>query len=92
MKLSNLYKAPKGLLRIEMEVINGIIADTKITGDFFMIPESALAILELSLKGVALSQDSVEKVVCDFYNIGVSTPMMEKTDIIKAILGAEHGS
>jgi hypothetical protein len=92
MRLTNLYKAPKGLLRIEAEVENGVIADIRITGDFFMIPEGSLASLELGLRGVRLSQDAVSKAVSDFYKSGVSTPMLSSNDIVNAILGAKNGN
>lgn len=87
MKFSNLYKAPKGLIRIEAEVENQKIMDIKITGDFFMVPEESILTLESSLRGVSLSREEVAKVVSQFYKSGVVTPMLHHEDMVNAICG-----
>lgn len=91
MHVHSLYKAPKGLLRIEADLEDDILSGVRITGDFFMIPEEALPRLEKHLNGVKLDHDSILKAVDDFYKSGVETPMLEKEDIVKAILGVLDG-
>ena len=89
MRVSNLYKAPKGLIRISAEVENDLIIEIRVTGDFFMVPEDAVELLENHLRGVELSENYLKGALEDFYSIGVVTPMLTKEDFIKAILGAK---
>lgn len=86
-----MYKAPKGLLRIEANLEFGIISKVKITGDFFMVPEDALPKLERYLDGVRLEYDAVLNAVEKFYSSGAQTPMLGKEDIVKAVLGVVSG-
>lgn len=59
------YKVPNGkLLRIEADIDNNTINSIKITGDFFMHPETALEDIERMLKGVKL--DDVESLLHDY--------------------------
>ncbi len=92
MHVHSLYKAPKGLLRIEAELESGILSRVRITGDFFMVPEDSLPDLERRLDGVRLDRESVLKAVDGFYGSGVETPMLGKEDIVKAVLGVAGGS
>jgi lipoate---protein ligase len=46
------YKVENGkLLRIEAEIKEGIINSIKITGDFFIYPETAIIIIEKEIEG-----------------------------------------
>lgn len=92
MQVHSLYKAPKGLIRIEAELDSGILGNVRITGDFFMVPEDSLPNLESCLEGIRLDADSVGRAVDDFYSSGVETPMLGKEDMVKAILGVSNGS
>lgn len=92
MHVHSLYKAPKGLLRIEAELESGLLSKVRITGDFFMVPEDSLPDLERRLNGVKLDRDSVLKAVDGFYRSGVETPMLGKEDIVNAVLGVSDGS
>ena len=92
MLVHSLYKAPKGLIRVEADLDSGILSKVRITGDFFMVPEDYLPRLERQLNGVRLDHDSVLKAVEGFYSFGVETPMLGKEDIVKAILGVLDGS
>jgi lipoate-protein ligase A len=50
------YKVPGGkLLRIEADIISGIINDIKISGDFFIYPEEALCEIEKALQGARVA-------------------------------------
>jgi hypothetical protein len=90
MRVHSLYKAPKGLLRVEANLESGILSEVRITGDFFMVPEDSIQHLEAQLNGVKLDHDSVQKAVDDFYRSGVETPMLGKEDIVNAILGVSN--
>lgn len=90
MRMSNLYKAQKGLIRVDANVENNIILDIRLTGDFFMIPEDALRLLEKHLSGVELSRHFVSKTVNVFYMMGVDTPMLSRDDLVDAILGVRN--
>ena len=91
MLVHSLYKAPKGLIRIEAEVESGVLRRIRVTGDFFMVPEDSLPSLERHLSGVRLDHDSVSSAVDDFYRSGVETPMLGREDLVKAVLGVADG-
>jgi len=90
MQMSNLYKAPKGLIRVDAEVENNIIIDIRLTGDFFMVPENALWLLEKHLKGVELSREFLQSAINVFYLLGIETPMLAREDLTNAILGVKN--
>jgi len=71
------YKVPDGkLVAAEAEAINGVLTKIKITGDFFMHPESTIKDLEDTLKGKQVAK--LEKIINNFFDksniqlIGVS--------------------
>jgi hypothetical protein len=86
MQISSIYKAEKGLIKITADFEQQEIKEISITGDFFMIPEEAIVILERNLKGKPLETNAIAKVVEDFYSLGIITPSVEKEDFIKAIM------
>ena len=46
------YKVPGGkLVAADVEVADGSLADVRISGDFFLEPDAALAVLDASLRG-----------------------------------------
>lgn len=90
MWVSNLYKAPKGLIRVHADVENDLILEIRITGDFFLIPEDALELLEKHLHGVELERKFVDNAIGVFYAIGVITPMLTKDDFVNAIMGVKN--
>ncbi len=92
MQLSSLYKAPKGLLKIRADIEHGVIRDIMITGDFFMIPEESLPLLEGKLLGKRLERRDVEIAVEELYAMDVQTPGLSKEDLVRAILGVRDGS
>jgi hypothetical protein len=91
MRVHSLYKAPKGLIRVEAELDSGVLKEVRITGDFFMVPEDSLPSLERRLRGIRLDHDSVSRAVEEFYSSGIETPMLGKDDMVKAILGVADG-
>jgi lipoate---protein ligase len=87
MRMSNLYKARKGLVRVEADVENNTIIDIRLTGDFFMVPEDALWLLEKHLRGVELDRRLLESAINLFYFLGIDTPMLTQEDLVNAIMG-----
>ena len=50
------YKVPEGkLVRLKMDVLDGVIKNISITGDFFLHPEEGIMVIEEGLKGVKVS-------------------------------------
>ena len=83
------FKAPKGLIKIELELADDAISQVSISGDFFMYPEDALEQLEQALVGVKADRGSLLATVQRFYgSTGVQTPMVEPKHWVDAILRA----
>ncbi len=89
MHLSNIYKAEKGLLRINFDLNEGKISNMMVTGDFFLIPETKIILLEHNLDGKHFEKGAVEEAIERFYTTGVLTPSVTKNDFINAIMGAK---
>lgn len=86
------FKAPKGLIKVELELTGDTISRIKITGDFFMYPEDALEQLERSLVGAKTDRMSLQARVRDFYRLTkAQTPMVEPEHFVEAILRAVSG-
>jgi hypothetical protein len=90
MKMKNLFKAEKGLIRVKLDVDNNIIKKASITGDFFIIPEINIKILEESLENTEFNREGVEKAIDKFYKAGSITPFVTKDDFILSIMGAKN--
>ena len=87
------FKAPKGVIKVELELKGGTISRISLSGDFFMYPEDALEELERTLVGVRADRGSLLEAVRRFYvSTGVSTPMVEPEHWVDAILRAAGGS
>ncbi len=86
------FKAPNGLIRIDLELDGDIISSISITGDFFMYPEDSLKQLEDTLVGAKADRTSLLARVEDFYSsTGVQTPMMCPEHWVEAIMCAIGG-
>lgn len=60
------YKVPGGkLVAVEVEIKDEVLSTVKITGDFFMHPESIIIDFEKTLEGIPLSQ--VSEVIHSFF-------------------------
>src|SRR5438034_11168957 len=91
--LSSDYKAPGGkMLRIRIREKDGRIESTKISGDFFLIPEESLSKLEKMLEDARLDEKELGLLVDRFFrgrraqDIGVSP-----YEFVQAILAAKPG-
>ena len=85
------FKAPKGVIKVELETENDRIVRISLGGDFFMYPEDALEQLEQKLIGVPVGRENLLAVVKEFYSGGVQTPMVEQEHWVEAILRAARG-
>jgi hypothetical protein len=90
MRVYSLYKAQKGLIKVNADVENNVIRDISITGDFFMLPEEYLPSLELRLIGRELEDHDIDNAVEEFYMTGVDTPLLTKEDFVNAVLGVKN--
>ena len=90
MRVKSVYKAKKGLIRVDKEVTNGIITEVRITGDFFMYPEDSLPLLENRLRGVKNDKESIRDAVKSFFkDTGTVTPFVTEEDLVEALAGGE---
>jgi len=86
------FKAPKGVIKVELEVSDDKISRISISGDFFLYPEDALEKLERALVGVRADRGSLLEAVGRFYDsTGARTPMVEPEHWVEAILRAIGG-
>jgi hypothetical protein len=86
------FKAPGGLIKVELELEGDKISHVSLSGDFFMYPEDALEQLEQTLIGVKVDEKSLLKEVQQFYDsTNVRTPMVEPAHWVDAILHAVGG-
>jgi len=83
------FKAPKGVIKVELSLSGDAISKISLSGDFFMYPEEALGQLEEALSSVKVNFDSLMSAVKRFYqNTGARTPMLEPEHWVEAILKA----
>jgi len=88
MKVASL-RTKKGVIEVEFTVINEVINDMKITGDFFVYPEEALEDLEQALNGTLIDESSLEQKIAAIYKSkSLSTPGITINDWIEVILKA----
>jgi len=85
------FKAPKGVIKVEVEATEGRISNISLSGDFFMYPEDALERLEGMLVGCPVDRGELLEVVRKFYESGVQTPMVEPEHWVEAVLRAAGG-
>ena len=84
------YKAAKGVIKIDLSLAGEKISDIRITGDFFLHPEEKLWSLEESLRGRNI--DEIDEIIRDFFK-DVESPGVTAEDFIKAIklaIGERH--
>jgi lipoate-protein ligase A len=84
--IQKVHKAPGGLLRCEMELIEGKIRALTLSGDFFCFPKDSIGTLERALIGKSL--DEVEGIFEDFcFGGDVEIPGVEVEDWMKLFAG-----
>ncbi len=63
-----LYKVPNGkLLKIFVEEAGGIITSLRITGDFFIYPETRIEEAEQAMRGCAMNAEALTQRLEDFF-------------------------
>jgi lipoate-protein ligase A len=83
------YKAPGGLIRVAALLHEGRIDDVSLSGDFTLLPGSALGVLEQSLRGASVAQEALESQVSQVYQaLGVQSPGVSPSHFVEAILAA----
>lgn len=84
-----MLKAPGGLIRVVARVNAGLIEDVSLSGDFTMLPASALGRLEGSLVGSRLGLESLlERLEAEYRSIGIQSPGLEPSHLAEAVLQA----
>jgi lipoate-protein ligase A len=83
------YKAPGGLIRVTVLLREGLIDDLSLSGDFTLLPGSALGVLERSLRGAAVAQEALESQATQVYrSLGIQSPGVSPSHFVEAILAA----
>ena len=76
-----------------MEIENDTIKDILITGDFWMLPDSAVSALETTLRGTKLEQTILEECITGFYeDQKIQAPGTTPKDFITAILQSHESN
>lgn len=79
-------KVPGGkLVRAEVRVEGGRMAEVKVTGDFFLYPEEAIFELESSLKGLGLDSDLAQAIELRLSQLGAQLLGASPKDLAEAI-------
>ncbi len=85
--VDGLHKAPGGLLSCYAEVVEDVIDDVSITGDFTMVPRAGLEELEGAIVGAPYEPRPVSDAIEDFYGkTKADTPGVASEDYL-AVLG-----
>jgi lipoate-protein ligase A len=57
------YKTPGGkLVQVDFDVVNGLLVNVAVSGDFFLYPEEALDAITASLEGTDRTLTTVERI------------------------------
>ena len=87
------FKAPKGVIKVELKLKDNKISKISISGDFFMYPEDALKKLESSLIGIEVEREALLAAVKGFYILtSARTPMVEPQHWVEAVMRAVEGN
>lgn len=86
------FKAPKGVIKVDLELSGDRISSISLSGDFFMYPEDSIEKLEQILKDTKADKETLLETVRKFYSsTGAKTPMVEPEHWVEAILRAVGG-
>lgn len=86
------FKAPKGVIKVSLDLEEDKISKIQISGDFFMYPEEAIEDLEQFLVGVKIDRESLLNALREFYSkTKVETPMVGPEHFVEAIMRAISG-
>lgn len=83
------HKAPAGLVRVTTVVRDGHLDDLSIAGDFTLLPQSALGLLETRLVGAATTGMAISEIINGWYaDAGVDAPGLAPEDLVQAVMAA----
>lgn len=83
------FKAPGGLIRVTARLRAGYIDDLTFSGDFTLLPASALGALEQALRGRPVSRDALLTQLAEVYEtLEIQSPGLGPDDFTTAILSA----
>jgi lipoate-protein ligase A len=84
--VDGVHKAPGGLLSCYAEVVEDVVGDVSITGDFTMVPRAGLEELEGAIVGAPYERRPVSDVIEDFYKRSrADTPGVEAEHYLAAL-------
>lgn len=80
-------RAEKGVIEVELVVEKNIIAEVKITGDFFIYPEEAIEDIEQTLIGSSSNEKDIKASLSQLYQQkSISTPGITIDDWVKVLV------
>lgn len=83
------HKAPAGLVRVTTVVRDGRLDDVGIAGDFTLLPQDALSLLEARLVGVEASLTPISEAITGWYaDAAVDAPGLSPGDLTEAVVAA----
>lgn len=82
-------RAEKGVVEVELSIINNKLSSIKLTGDFFIYPEKALDAIEKSLIGTEIKKRAIEQALKQvFTEEKIKSPGITIHDFTEVILQA----
>jgi len=85
--VQSLYKTPGGLIRLLIDLERDTIKDILITGDFWMVPEQSVRILEKTLQGAKTDSQNLHELISAFYDQqNVQAPGTTPDDFVTTIM------
>jgi lipoate-protein ligase A len=83
------FKAPGGLIRVTARLREGYIDDLSLSGDFTMLPVSALGPLEQTVRGLSLSSESLTgRIETVYRTLKIESPGVAPEHFAQAIMSA----
>jgi lipoate-protein ligase A len=80
------FKAPGGLIRTTVEIVDEKISEVVISGDFFMLPSEAIAQLEREIIGSSIEgKELLQRIRIAYTENGIESPGVLPEDIEKSI-------
>ncbi len=85
--LESVYKAPGGLIRATVRMHDGRIDNVTLSGDFILLPGSALGDMEQALHGISAELETVQQKITESYHkLQIQSPGVTPEDFSQAVL------
>lgn len=86
------FKAPGGLIRVTVRLKEGHIDDLTLSGDFTLLPASAVNSLEYAARGLRLTRHTLAARFQDvYYSLNIQSPGITPEHLTEAIFSATGG-